>query len=74
MKIPKIHANTGSYIPYLENTGYTTVEQKKVLKIKGNKIWLDNGPGNDPDGPYDHTGKYLSHTMPDFRKYIKELT
>lgn len=42
----------------------TTWEERTVLKVRGGYVWLDNGPGNDPTGPFDaETGRYLPHSL-----------
>lgn len=33
--------------------GITTTEKKKVIKVDTKGIWLDNGEGNRPSGPFD---------------------
>ncbi|RPJ40108.1 MAG: hypothetical protein EHM35_00450 [Planctomycetaceae bacterium] len=35
--------------------GITTTEPRKVLTVDMAGIWLDNGPGNRPSGPYNTT-------------------
>lgn len=47
-------------IRYLNLAGFTTNEEETVLKVTKKGIWLDNGVGNDPSGPFDlKTGKLL---------------
>jgi len=33
--------------------GIKTYAEKNILKVDKKGVWLDNGPGNDPDGPFD---------------------
>lgn len=48
----------------LTGAGFTTKEDAKVLKVNKKGVWLDNGPGNDPSGPFDaQTGLYLGASM-----------
>lgn len=48
----------------LTGAGFTTTEKAKVLKVDKKGVWLDNGSGNDPSGPFDaHTGLYLGASM-----------
>lgn len=48
----------------LTGAGFTTTEKAKVLKVDAKGVWLDNGAGNSPSGPFDaHTGHYLGATM-----------
>lgn len=46
--------------------GITTEEERIVLRVDDDGIWLDNGPGNDPSGPYDtETGEWAdNHVIP----------
>ncbi|MEK7625296.1 MAG: hypothetical protein AAB467_03030 [Patescibacteria group bacterium] len=37
----------------LSGAGVTTHTDEVVLRVVKGKVWLDNGPGNDPSGPYD---------------------
>ena len=57
----------------LTGAGFVTKEAKKVLRIDRRGVWLDNGPGNDPSGPFDaNTGAY-SHDLcaPGFSQRIE---
>ena len=36
----------------LHGAGVTTEEERIVLKVTKDGVWLDNGPGNDPSGPF----------------------
>jgi hypothetical protein len=48
----------------LTGAGFTTKEKAKVLKVDKKGVWLDNGSGNDPSGPFDaQTGLYLGASM-----------
>ena len=43
---------------YVSIGGIVTTEKAKVLKIDKKGVWLDNGVGNDPSGPFDpNTGR-----------------
>lgn len=46
-------------IQELHGAGYITEEVKTVAYIKNKQVYLDNGPGNDPTGPFDQDGFYL---------------
>lgn len=37
----------------LSGAGVVTREQRTILKVDKHGIWLDNGSGNDPTGPFD---------------------
>jgi hypothetical protein len=37
----------------LNMVGVTTGEEETVLMVRKGEVWLDNGPGNDPSGPFD---------------------
>ena len=44
--------------------GIKTVEECVVLRVDHDGIWLDNGPGNDPSGPYDpRTGQWTMNNV-----------
>ena len=61
-------------ILYLTGAGFTTNEETTILEIKGNNVWTDNGPGNDPGGPFNFKdGLYGGNTMPGFTQRIKEI-
>lgn len=36
----------------LHGAGVVTEEERTVLKVSREGVWLDNGPGNDPSGPF----------------------
>jgi len=39
-----------------------TYEEGDILSLDEKGVWLDNGPGNDPSGPYDpETGRNLGY-------------
>lgn len=40
-------------IRYLTGAGVTTKEDAVVSKVTKAGVWLDNGSGNDPSGPFD---------------------
>ena len=57
----------------LTGAGFTTREVYTILEIKSGKVWLDNGFGNDPTGPFNaETGRYEELTMPGFSQRIEE--
>lgn len=37
----------------LTGGGFTTRETKRVLSVDDTAVYLSNGPGNDPSGPFD---------------------
>jgi len=42
--------------------GIETEEERTVLRVDDDGIWLDNGPGNRPSGPYDTgTGEWADN-------------
>lgn len=44
--------------------GIETQELAEVLVVDEKGIWLDNGPGNRPDGPYDsRTGQWADNDV-----------
>ncbi len=44
----------------IHGAGVTSWEEHVVGSVRRGQVWLDNGPGNDPTGPFDAaTGKYL---------------
>lgn len=56
----------------LAGYGETTTEQCTVLRTDKKGVWLDNGPGNNPTGPFDATsGKYLGPSVPGFSMSIQ---
>ena len=47
--------------------GITSEEEEKILKVTDHQVWLDNGIGNDPTGPFcEETGHYKGDTFPGF--------
>ena len=55
----------------VKGAGVTTYEEGVVLSEKDGEVLLDNGPGNDPGGPYDaRTGLYKD-VMPGFSMRIQ---
>ena len=59
-------------IVLLHGAGVTTSEAQTILEIKDGEIWLDNGFGNDPTGPFDaKTGKRTGYMMPGFSQRIR---
>lgn len=52
--------------------GFITTEDATVLHIRKGEVWLDNGPGNDPTGPFDQEGRYLGYTVAGFTFRLAE--
>jgi len=51
----------------------TTHEEGVVLSVEGEHVLLDNGPGNDPSGPYsDATGERVD-SLPGLHMSITEF-
>lgn len=45
----------------LRGAGVESSEESEVLYVRKGEVWLDNGPGNDPSGPYNPaTGKSMA--------------
>ena len=58
----------------LTGAGYTTREVYTILEIKKGKVWLDNGSGNRPTGPFNaETGAYEEYTVPGFSQMIEKI-
>lgn len=56
----------------LTGAGFTTRDDGVVLKVDKKGVWLDNGSGNDPSGPFDAiTGRYLGASVPGFSQVIE---
>lgn len=52
--------------------GETSEEAGTVLRVDKKGAWLDNGPGNDPSGPFDPaSGRYLGAKVPGFSQSIE---
>lgn len=52
--------------------GHVTEEDDHtVLWNRKGEVWLDNGPGNDPTGPFDQDGGYLGDLMFGFNFHIR---
>lgn len=49
----KIYVHGGYYM----GKELVSEEYGKVLSVDGDSVWLDNGQGNDPSGPY-VSGRY----------------
>ena len=61
-------------VQYLSGAGYVTEEICTVLEVTKGEVWLDNGDGNDPTGPFDATtGEYTEFCIPGFSKRIAPL-
>lgn len=55
----------------LTGAGVTTHEEGVVLSVSKGQVWLDCGPGNDPDGPFDAiTGDCCRYEVPGFHSRI----
>lgn len=55
----------------LRGAGVTTEEEVTVLAVRKGQVWLDNGRGNDPDGPYAaDTGRFVGDSFGGFVKNI----
>ena len=55
----------------LTGAGYTSFDSFFVKKVDGDGVWLDNGPGNRPTGPFDaETGECKGYMMPGFTQKI----
>lgn len=58
----------------LDGAGVCSTEYATVLRVDRAGVWLDNGPGNDPSGPFDrNTGRSLYHVMDGFSSRIVPL-
>ena len=55
----------------LHGAGHVTKEESTVKYVRKGEVWLDNGPGNDPTGPFDQGGNYLEYSMPGFTLKIR---
>lgn len=48
----------------LSGAGTISYEEREIGTIRKNGVWLDNGIGNDPTGPFNpETGRYLGDTV-----------
>lgn len=56
---------------YLAGAGYVTGEDAEVLRVDRRGVWLDNGPGNDPSGPFNPKTGNGESFMPGWRVYIE---
>ena len=55
----------------LHGAGTVSHQKEQVGEVKDGEVWIDNGPGNDPTGPFDTvTGNYLGDTFPGFSQKI----
>jgi hypothetical protein len=56
----------------LTGGGQITRESGVVLRVNKQGVFLDNGPGNDPSGPFDPlTGLYRDQWLPGWCYYIE---
>jgi len=61
-------------IEYLNCAGYTTTTEYTILSATKKGVYLDNGAGNDPTGPFDKvTGAHADNNMGFGTKYIKPV-
>lgn len=59
-------------VQLLTGFGDTSEEESSVLKIDKKGVWLDNGAGNDPSGPFDpDSGRYLGARIAGFSSKIE---
>lgn len=62
-KKPRFRAHQTVWVA-LCGAGVTSYEEHTVLHNRRGEVWLDNGSGNDPTGPFDpETGKYGGSTV-----------
>jgi len=54
----------------LHGGGMVSQEEEVVLRVDKDGVWLDNGPGNDPDGPFDSKTGWHSESVFGFRQRI----
>ena len=53
--------------------GLVSEEEETVLDVTNYAVWLDNGIGNDPTGPFClESGHYKGATQPGFTMVIEE--
>lgn len=72
MPTPSVFAKGQAVSLVLRGGGATSHEDAKVLKITPKGVWLDNGPGNSPTGPFDATsGRYLGPRVSGFSQSIE---
>lgn len=58
----------------LRGGGFATRETYIILEIIDGKVWLDNGFGNDPTGPFNlETGEYEESIVPGFFQRIEVI-
>jgi len=56
--------------------GIPSARVETVLRVDDQGVWLDNGSGNDPSGPFDSmTGELIGGEIPglSIRRYIRPL-
>jgi hypothetical protein len=58
-------------IKYLAGGGFTTKEDAVVLEVDKDGVWLDNGNGNDPSGPFDPVNGNGEAPLTGWRSYIE---
>ncbi|MBI2604219.1 MAG: hypothetical protein HYW56_01620 [Candidatus Harrisonbacteria bacterium] len=55
----------------LTGAGVSTYEKYMVKSVRKGEVWLDNGLGSDPTGPFDaNTGEYTGFTAFGFSRKI----
>lgn len=58
----------------LRGAGTETAEIVTVLRVSKGQVWLDNGAGNDPSGPFDaKTGYQVEQSPFGFSRRIIQL-
>lgn len=59
-------------VTVLRGAGVETREDGVIAYVRKGHAWVDNGPGNDPSGPYDPTtGKWLGDDFMGFSRRIE---
>ena len=58
----------------LSGAGFTTSDPPRpVLKVTKRGVWVDNGAGNDPSGPFDPVTGKMKEQMPGWLAFIEEV-
>ena len=62
----------GQIVRLLTNAfGITSEEEERILEVIDYAVWLDNGLGNDPSGPFCvESGHYKGEALPGFTMRI----
>ena len=72
MTIPKFKEGQEVEV-VLTGGGFVTSEFKTVLKVNDKGVFLDNGNGNDPDGPFDPVSGFKESYLPGWTTHIKAV-